>query len=178
MTISLSLGLLLLRIVAGLTIAAHGLQKLIPWEGGPGFAGMKQGLQMQGFKPAAFWAGLAVLGELGGGLSLALGFLTPLGAAGILGAMAIAVFKSHWKAGFWAQKHGYEYALLHLIVALTIGLTGPGTYSLDALFGITAVDAVPLFLVLAVLAILVDIVGIIISHSATAQATEARAHSS
>src|SRR5438045_6203044 len=113
MILSLSLGLLLLRIVAGLTIAAHGLQKLIPWAGGPGFAGMKQGLQMQGFKPTALWAGLAVLGELGGGLSLTLGFLTPLGAAGIVGAMTIAVFKSHSKAGFWAQNNGYEYALLH-----------------------------------------------------------------
>ncbi|HEX4206987.1 MAG TPA: DoxX family protein, partial [Ktedonobacteraceae bacterium] len=163
MTISLSVGLLLLRLVAGLTIAAHGLQKLVPWESGPGFAGMKQGLQMQGFKPAAFWTGLAVLGELGGGLALALGLLTPLGSAGIVGAMAIAVFKTHWKAGFWGAKRGYEYPLLHLVVALTIGLTGPGTYSLDALFGITAVDTVPLFLVLAVLAILVDSVGIFTS---------------
>jgi len=178
MAVSLSLGLLLLRVVAGLTIAAHGLQKLVPWAGSSGFAGMKQGLQRQGFKPAIFWAGLAVLGELGGGLSLALGFLTPLGTAGILGAMAIAVFKSHWKSGFWAQKHDYEYALLHLVVALTLGLTGPGAYSLDALFGITAVDNVPFFLVLAVIAIIVDIVGITTSRPAAAQATEARSHAS
>ena len=97
MTITLSLGLLILRLVAGLTIAAHGAQKLFGWFGGPGLTKMTQGLQAQGFKPAWFWTALVILGEFGGGLSLALGFLTPLGAAGIFGAMFMAIVKSHWK---------------------------------------------------------------------------------
>ncbi|QBD78750.1 DoxX family protein [Ktedonosporobacter rubrisoli] len=178
MTLALSSGLLLLRLVAGLTIAAHGLQKLIPWAGGPGFSGMKEGLQKQGFKPAALWTGLAVVGELGGGLSLALGFLTPLGAAGIIGAMTIAIFKTHWKAGFWSQKHGYEYALLHLAVALAFGIMGPGSYSLDALFGLTALNTLPLFLVLAALAVIVAGIGVISSRPAPVKATEASSHAS
>src|SRR6266849_9642196 len=83
MTISLSLGLLILRLVVGLTIAAHGAQKLFGWFGGPGFTKTAQGMQKQGFNPTWFWTSLVILGEFGGGLSVAFGFLTPLGAAGI-----------------------------------------------------------------------------------------------
>jgi len=52
---------------------------------------MSQILRKQGYKPVWFWVGLAIVGELGGGLSFALGFLTPLGAAGIFGAVVMAV---------------------------------------------------------------------------------------
>jgi putative oxidoreductase len=94
-----------------------------------------------------------------------LGFLTPLGAAGILGAMAIATFKSHWKNGFWLNKGGYEYSLVLLIVSIALGLIGPGSYSLDTLFGINLPQAL-LFGVLAVAALLVDAIGILISRPA------------
>src|SRR5260370_27862600 len=99
MAITLSLGLLLLRGVGGLTIAAHGAQKLFGWFGGPGLTKWTQGIQNQGFRPALLWTTLVILGELGGGLSLASGLLTPLGAAGIFGAMFIAIFKSPLKNG-------------------------------------------------------------------------------
>lgn len=175
MALTLGLGLLVLRLFAGLTMAAHGMQKLFPWSGGPGFAKMTGALQKQGFKPAWFWTCLAIVGELGGGLSVAFGFLTPLGAAGFVGAMAIAVFKSHWKSGFWLMNHGYEYALLLLGIGISIGLTGPGSYSLDSLLGITLPSPL-LFCVLAIVALIVDIIGIIISRQTTAETT-ARASS-
>src|SRR6516225_5315194 len=101
MTVTMSMGLLILRLVVGLTMAAHGAQKLFGWFGGPGFSKTMQGMQRQGFKPAWFWTGLTILGEVGGGLSLAFGFLTPLGAAGVAGTMFMAIVKSHWKQGFW-----------------------------------------------------------------------------
>jgi len=104
---------------------------------------------------------------VGGGLSVALGFLTPLGAAGIFGAMFMATFKSHWKNGFWLNKGGYEYSLLLLVVSIALGLIGPGSYSLDTLFGINLPQAL-LFGVLAVAALLVDVIGILISRPATA----------
>ncbi len=173
MSATLSLGLLILRVVAGLTIAAHGLQKLVPWEGSSGFEGTTQGLQKQGFKPARFWAVLAVVGELGGGLSVTLGFLTPVGAAGIVGAMGMAVFKTHWKQGFWAQKHGYEYALALLAVAVAIGFTGPGAYSFDALFDLTRVSVL-LFTVLALAALAVDGIGLYISRPQVTAPREAK----
>ena len=44
-------GLLLLRTVVGLTLAAHGAQKLFGWFGGPGLEGTARGLEMLGFSP-------------------------------------------------------------------------------------------------------------------------------
>ena len=161
MTITMDIALLIFRVVIGLTLAGHGAQKLFGWFGGPGPVRLRQGFEKQGYKPAWFWASLAIVGELGGGLSLALGFLTPLGAAGIFGAMVMAA-KSHWKNGFFLQKGGYEYALTLAIASLAIGLIGPGSYALDALFR-SVLPEVPVFGVLAVAALLVDIIGIIIT---------------
>lgn len=166
MTVTMSIALLILRLGIGLTLAAHGAQKLFGWFGGPGPMRLKQGFEKQGFKPAWLWVTLAIVGEVGGGLSVALGFLTPLGAAGILGAMGTATFKSHWKKGFWLSKGGYEYSLMLMIVSIAIGLIGPGSYSLDTLFGINLPQAL-LFGVLAVAALLVDAIGILISRPAT-----------
>lgn len=172
MAATLSLGLLVLRLVAGLMIAAHGAQKLFGWFGGAGFVKMAQGYQKQGFKPAWFWTCLAILGELGGGLSLATGFLTPLGAAGIVGAMFMAIFKVHWKNGFWNSNRGLEFPLALLTIAVAIGFTGPGNYSLDNLFGM-ALPTPLLFCILAVVAIVVDIAGLLITRPAPTAATEA-----
>ncbi len=76
MAISLSVGLLILRLVAGLTLAVHGTQKLFGWFGGPGLTRLTQGFGKQGFKPVWLWASLVIVGEVGGGVSLVLGFLT------------------------------------------------------------------------------------------------------
>ncbi len=165
MTVTISIALLILRLGVGLTLTGHGVQKLFGWFGGPGLIRLKQGFEKQGFRPVWLWVTLAIVGEVGGGLSVALGFLTPLGAAGILGAMAIATFKSHWKNGFWLNKGGYEYSLVLLIVSIALGLIGPGSYSLDTLFGINLPQAL-LFGVLAVAALLVDAIGILISRPA------------
>ncbi|HLI09191.1 MAG TPA: DoxX family protein [Ktedonobacteraceae bacterium] len=169
MTIWLDLGLLILRLVAGLTIAAHGAQKLFGWFGGSGFSGTLKMQERMGLKPPALWASFVVLGEVGGGLSLAFGFLTPLGAAGIFGAMFMAIVKSHWKNGFWNSKRGLEFPLQLLAAAAAIGFTGPGSYSLDALFGI-ALPTPLLFLILILAALLVDIIGLIMGRSAVSAA--------
>ena len=176
MAISLGLGLLIIRLVGGLTIAAHGAQKLFGWFDGPGITKITQGFEKQGFKPAWLWVILVILGEFGGGLSVALGLLTPLGAAGMFGAMLMAIFKSHWKNGFWNSKRGLEFPLSLLAMGVGIGLTGPGMYSLDALFGI-ALPYPVVFLVLAVAAVLVDVIGLITSRPAVVQ-TEVKSSTS
>jgi putative oxidoreductase len=173
MTISVSVGLLILRIAVGLTMAAHGSQKLFGWFEGPGFNKMQKGLQAQGFKPAALWVAFAVLGELGGGLSLAFGLLTSVGAAGVFGAMFLAT-RSHWKNGFWGTKRGFEYPLNLLLAATTLGFTGAGAYSLDALLGITFHHTL-VFLILGAVALVVGIIGILISHPAPTAPTPAPA---
>ncbi len=153
MTVTMNIALLILRLVVGLTLTGHGVQKLFGWFGGPGLTRLRQGFEKQGYKPVWLWISLAILGEVGGGISVALGFLTPLGAAGIFGAMFMAMFKSHWKNGFWLQKGGYEYTLVLLAASIAIGLVGPGSYALDTLFGIVLPEAL-LFGVLAVAALL------------------------
>jgi putative oxidoreductase len=170
MTIPMSVALLILRLVAGFTLAAHGAQKF-GWFGGSKFIISVQGMQKQGFRPAWFWTSLMILGEVGGGLSLAFGFLTPLGAAGAVGAMFMAIVKVHWKHGFWNRDHGLEFPLQLLASSLAIGLMGPGSYSLDALLGI-ALPQTLLFGVLAAAALLVDVIGLINSRSPLAAQTE------
>ncbi|HST89110.1 MAG TPA: DoxX family membrane protein [Ktedonobacterales bacterium] len=159
MPATVSVGLLVLRLVGGLTLAAHGAQKGLGWFGGAGFAKFSRGFQGQGLRPGWFWTGLVVLGELGGGLSLAFGLLTPLGAAGAFGAMFMAIARSHWKNGFWNGKRGIEFPLALLAIGAGLGLAGPGSYSLDALLGITLPYPL-LFLVLALAALVVDLVGL------------------
>jgi putative oxidoreductase len=163
MTVTLNLGLLLLRVVCGLTLAAHGAQKLFGWFGGSGFAKQREGMAKQGYKPAMLWACLVVLGEVGGGLSLAFGFLMPLGAAGAFGGMFMAIFKVHWKNGFWNGKRGIEFPLSLLTIAAALGIMGPGDYSLDGLLKI-ALPTPLLFGVLAAAAVLVDVVGLVMTR--------------
>jgi len=55
MAITLGLGLLILRVIGGLTLAAHGTQKLFGWFEGPGLAKLSQGFEKQGFKPVWLW---------------------------------------------------------------------------------------------------------------------------
>jgi putative oxidoreductase len=74
----MDIGLLLLRLTVGLTLAAHGAQKLFGWFGGPGLDAIAQFFTMLGFPPGRRNALMAGLAETGGGLLLALGFLRRL----------------------------------------------------------------------------------------------------
>jgi putative oxidoreductase len=170
MAISLNLGLLILRVVVGLTLAAHGAQKAFGWFEGPGFGKLHQGFKAQGYKPSALWTVLVILGELGGGLSLAFGFLTALGAAGVFAGMLMALIKAHWKNGFWNGKNGIEFTLVLSTVGFIIGLTGPGTFALDTLLGGGLANPI-LFIILAVIGIIVDVIGVFITRPAPAAAT-------
>jgi uncharacterized membrane protein YphA (DoxX/SURF4 family) len=80
--------------------AAHGTQKLFGWFGGHGFAATTQGFDRVGFRPGPLMALLAGVGEAGGGVLLALGLLTPLGAAAGVGVMLNAS-SVHLSQGFW-----------------------------------------------------------------------------
>ena len=130
----MEIGLLLLRLTAGLTLAAHGAQKLFGWFGGPGLEGTGQFFETIGFLPGRRHALMAGLAETGGGLLLALGLFTPIGAAVICSVMLVAL-TVHIKNGFFAQNGGYEYALVLGVAALSFAFTGPGSLSLDALLG-------------------------------------------
>jgi putative oxidoreductase len=123
-------GLLALRAAAGLILAGHGAQKLFGWWGGPSMDFMVKSLGEMGYTPARFFALLLGSTELVGGLLLALGLLTPLASAAVIGVTFNAVVGVHWQAGLWAPE-GYELPLLFGVAALTVGFTGPGRLSLD-----------------------------------------------
>jgi putative oxidoreductase len=129
-TLTADAGLLVIRATAGLVLAGHGAQKLFGWWGGPGFDFMVKSLGDAGYTPARFFALLLGCTELVGGLLLAVGLLTPLACAAVIGVMFNAVVGVHWRAGLWAP-NGYELPLLFGVAALTIGATGPGRLSLD-----------------------------------------------
>lgn len=133
---SIDLGLLALRVLVGLVVAAHGAQKLFGWSGGPGIHGFSGWMAAMGLQPARLWSLLGGLGEFGGGLLLALGLLSPLGPLSVMGTMAMAIALAHWSKGFWSTNGGYEFPLVLFGTSAIIGLAGPGAYSLDALLGI------------------------------------------
>ncbi|MCL4394620.1 MAG: DoxX family protein [Chloroflexi bacterium] len=132
---SLNLGMLILRVVLGVVFIGHGGQKLFGWFGGGGLKGTSAWIGSMGMRPAWFWGLLAALSEFGGGVLTLLGLLNPLGPLGIAAAMLIAIVKVHLSKGFWASKGGYEFPVMNLAAALTVGLVGVGAYSLDGLLG-------------------------------------------
>jgi putative oxidoreductase len=131
----LDIGLLLLRVVVGLTLAAHGAQKLFGWFGGRGLEGTAQGYERIGYRPGPLMALLAGVGEAGGGVLLALGLLTPLGAAAGIGVMLNAIVSAHLSKGFWNSKGGFEFPLTIATVFAAVAFAGPGRFSLDRAIG-------------------------------------------
>ncbi|WP_043628506.1 DoxX family protein [Nonomuraea candida] len=124
------LGLLILRLVAGLLLAGHGIQKVSFRLGGAGLAGGAREFRRDGFRGGALTALAAGATQIGAGLLLAGGALTPLAAAGATGVMTVALTVK-WRHGLWVQADGYEYPLVLIAVFATLALTGPGRWSAD-----------------------------------------------
>ncbi|MEV6431931.1 DoxX family protein [Nocardia sp. NPDC051463] len=129
-TFSAGIGLLLLRVVFGGLLAAHGTQKLFGWFSGYGWSKNAATFDSMGYNPGKLFGTLAGLSELTGGLLLLLGLLTPLAGAIVLGTMINAI-NTTWSGGLLTGK-GYETALLFAVVGATVAFTGPGKFSLDS----------------------------------------------
>jgi putative oxidoreductase len=130
-------GLALARVVLGLLMAAHGAQKLFGWFGGHGLAAVSGMFEGLGFRPGRVFATAASVSEVAGGLLVALGFLGPIGPALMLSVMIVAAVSVHWQNGLFVMDNGIEVPLLYAAGATALALTGPGQFSLDALFGLT-----------------------------------------
>jgi putative oxidoreductase len=153
MATSIAAGLLVIRLVFGLTVAAHGAQKLFGWFGGPGLEGFGGFLEQLGIAPGSRWSWTAALGEFGGGLLVALGLLSPLGNFLVIGSMLTAILVVHLPQGFFNQKGGVEFPFLIAAAMLGLSLTGPGSWSLDSLWRVRLPEPAT-WLVLAVLTLL------------------------
>ena len=127
----LNLGLLIIRVVAGLTLATHGLNKIF---GGGKIAGTTGWFASMGMKMPFINAWMAALTEIGAGLLLAIGFLTPLAAAGMVAIMVVAGITTHRANGWFIFNAGggIEYVVVLAAVGFGLGCTGAGEWSVDA----------------------------------------------
>jgi putative oxidoreductase len=132
----MELGLLLLRLVVGLGFAAHGAQKLFGAFGGHGIAGTAGFFEQIGLRPGRPHAWAAGGAELVGGLLIALGLLTPVAAAALIGVMTAAILSVHLRNGFFVTSNGYEYNLVLGAAVFALAGVGAGEWSLDHALGI------------------------------------------
>ncbi|OBA82016.1 DoxX family protein [Mycobacterium sp. 1164966.3] len=123
-------GLLILRLVLGLTLAAHGLNKFF---GGGRIPGTARWFESIGMRPGKFHAVVAASTETAAGLGLAAGLLTPIPAAGFVSLMLVAAWTVHRPNGFFIVKEGWEYNLVLAVTAVVVATLGPGRLSLDRL---------------------------------------------
>lgn len=127
----LDLVLLVVRVVAGVTLALHGYQKFFMGGRIKGTAGWFESL---GMKPGIVHAYTAAGTEISCGLGFAVGALTPLTAAGFVGTMTVAAW-TH-KGKFFVFKDGWEYNAVLAVLAVLVATTGAGRWSFDNLVGI------------------------------------------
>jgi len=132
-------GLLILRLVFGLLMAAHGAQKLFGWFGGYGFTAVSGYFESLGFRPGRLFAATAASSEVVGGLLVAGGFLGPIGPALVLAVMIVAIFTVHIQNGVFAMTNGIEVPLLYAAAVVSLAFTSYGGYSLDSALGVAKV---------------------------------------
>jgi putative oxidoreductase len=128
-------GMLALRLAAGTVFIAHGWNHIF---GGGKIAGTARWFGSLGMRPPLVHAWVASVTELGSGVLVILGLLTPLGAAGIVGTMLVAWVINHRTNGFFIFRpgEGYEYVMVLTVVGIALGGVGAGRWSLDHLAGI------------------------------------------
>ncbi|MFV3387774.1 DoxX family protein [Pseudomonas sp. NY15364] len=112
------LGITILRIIAGITFAAHGAQKLFGWFGGYGLAGVAQWMESIGLAPGYLMA-------------LIIGLLVRPAAAVLAVTMLVAIFTVHLANGFFMSNNGYEFALALLAISVALVFEGAGKLSVD-----------------------------------------------
>ena len=118
-----TLGWTLVRVVFGLSLAfAHGLPKVMG-----DMHRFAQGVEALGFPYPLYFAWAAALSELVGGLLVALGLFTRLGAFFVACTMGVALYQ-HRMDAFGRM----ELAVLYLAVFLAAVFIGGGPLSVDA----------------------------------------------
>jgi len=126
--------MLILRVIAGPTIFLHGYNKMFGGGKIPGTAGWFDSI---GMKPnGKVHAYLASCTEMGCGLLILVGFLTPFAAAGVIGTMVVAGWTVHRKA-FFIVKSGWEIVMVMGTLFWAIGALGAGGWSVDGALDLT-----------------------------------------
>lgn len=118
----IGLGLLVLRVSAGVLMLMHGLDKLSDFT-----MIVNTGQFIPVFGSVALGLGLAVFAEVFMSVLLILGVLTRLAVIPLIATMSVAVFFVHLHDPF----SNMEPALFYLFTYIALLLAGPGKYSVD-----------------------------------------------
>jgi putative oxidoreductase len=124
-------GLLVVRLALGLVIFVHGCIHLFGLGGVGGLDATAAAFQRMGYHPGRAFATLDGCTEVASGLLIALGLLTPLGAAGVVAVMGNVLWLKR-NGGFYGPR-GFEFELTLLLLALALLLAGPGRLAADRL---------------------------------------------
>jgi putative oxidoreductase len=121
---------LILRLVLGVTLMAHG------WNHGFGPGGLKGTagwFESIGLRPAKVHAAVSSYLELAAGAALVVGFLVPFAAAAGIGIMTVAFVTVHRRNGFFIfrEGEGYEYVMTVAFALTALAVLGGGQASLD-----------------------------------------------
>ena len=127
---AVDLALLVFRVAVGAVMLAHGVNHL--FRGGK-VAGTARWFESLGMRPGKLHALLASWTEIGAGILLFLGLLTPLAAAGVIGVMLVAWITNHRGNGFFIFRpgEGWEYVMTLAACGFVLAIVGPGEWSLD-----------------------------------------------
>src|SRR5947209_15851517 len=128
---AVNLGLLVFRVAVAIVFLAHGIRHIF---GGGKIAGTGRWFASLGMRPGILHAWVASVTEVGAGVLLVLGLLTPLAAAGVTGTMLVAWITNHLKNGFWVfhrPDEGYEYVMTLTFAGLLLATVGAGDCSLE-----------------------------------------------
>ena len=101
--VAIDVVLLVVRLYLGLMIFTHGYRKV--FRGGK-LAGTARWFDSIGMKPGKLHARAAAFTELGVGVLITFGLLTPLAAAGLMSVMLVAIATVHWRNGFMITNPG------------------------------------------------------------------------
>lgn len=119
------LGLLVLRLVLGAAMIAHGSTKV--------FGGISHHVKFVAEHGMPGWLGyFSAYAEFLGGALLVIGLLTRIAAIAVCINMMVAVLKVHLHQGFMG---GYEYPIALSAMAFALLFTGPGPISVDWAMG-------------------------------------------
>lgn len=131
--ISSSFGLLVLRLVAGASLAMHGWGKLHEPMHSQFFEGVSHmGAPFESAPKVFAWGSVAA--ELGGGVLLAVGGLTRLAAFALLCNFAVAIWKVHLHDPYISMGgKAMEPAAIYAAIAVAFLFAGAGRFSIDSL---------------------------------------------
>jgi putative oxidoreductase len=134
-TLPADLGLLAARLGLAWIFIYYGAGKLFGAFNGPGIHNTALYFSNTAhLHPGGFFAVLGGLIELGGGIAMALGFLTRLAGLALVGDMVMAMITVTWATGIDPANNGpgYQLNLALAVLALAMALLGAGRFSLDA----------------------------------------------